>query len=85
LEKDKAWAELTVRPRPDTRGNENWQRFLLEVTQVGAALLVPLATLASNTVSGGTASHWWEIVALGFASDTIKNIIVGKDSTSPTK
>jgi hypothetical protein len=81
LEKDKAWAELTVRPRPDTRGNENWQRFLLEVTQVGAALLVPLATLASNTVTGGTASHWWGIVALGFASDTIKNIIVGKDST----
>lgn len=85
LGKDKAWAELTVRPRPDTRGNENWQRFLLEVTQVGAALLVPLATLASNTVSGGTASHWWEIVALGFASDTIKNIIVGKESTPPAK
>jgi hypothetical protein len=85
LEKDKAWAELTVRPRPDTRGNENWQRFFLEVTQVGAALLVPLATLASNTVSGGNASHWWEIAALGFGSDTIKNIIVGKDSTPPAK
>jgi hypothetical protein len=85
LEKDQAWAELTVRPRPDTRGNENWQRFLLEVTQVGAALLVPLATLASNTVSGGNASHWWEIAALGFGSDTIKNIIVGKDSTPAAK
>jgi hypothetical protein len=85
LEKDKAWAELTVRPRPASRGNENWQRFLLEITQVGAALLVPLATLASNTVGGGNASHWWEIAALGFGSDTIKNIIVGKESTPPAK
>jgi hypothetical protein len=80
LGKDNPWAELTVDPRPDARGNENWQRFGLEVTQVGAALLVPLATLASNTVTGGSASHWWEIAALGFGSDTIKNIIVGRDS-----
>jgi hypothetical protein len=82
------WPQLVVPMRPDPRGTENRQRFMLEVTQVGAALLVPLATLASNTVSGGTASHWWEIVALGFGSDTIKNIIVGKDSTPtppPTK
>lgn len=76
------WPGMVVHPRPDKRGNENWQRFILEVTQVGAALLVPLATLASNTINGGTTSFWWEIVALGFGSDTIKNIIVGKDISS---
>jgi hypothetical protein len=75
------WPVLPVKPRPSRRGKENWQRFILEVTQVGAALLIPLATLASTTISGGTGAHWWELVAIGFGSDTIKNILVGKDET----
>jgi hypothetical protein len=78
------WPQMRVKPRPDRRPKENWQRFGLEIMQVGAALLVPLATLASTTVNGGTASHWWEIVAIGFGSDTIKNIIVGKEESRNT-
>ena len=75
------WPTMVVRPRLDWRGKENWQRFSLEVTQLGAALLVPLATLASTTISGGSSGHWWELVAIGFGSDTIKSILVGKDDS----
>jgi hypothetical protein len=41
--------------------------------------LVPLAALASATLNGGSTGHWWALVALGFGSDTIKNILVGRD------
>lgn len=75
------WPVLSVKPRLSRRGKENWQRFSLELTQLGAALLVPLATLASTTINGGTGGHWWELVAIGFGSDTIKNILVGKDES----
>jgi len=75
------WPTMVVKPRLSWRGKENWQRFLLEVTQLGAALLIPLATLASTTISGGSSEHWWELVAIGFGSDTIKNILVGKDNS----
>lgn len=73
------WSTLSVKPVPDRRGREKWQRFSLEITQLVAALLVPLATLASTTVTGGSGTHLWELFAIGFGSDTIKNILVGKN------
>jgi hypothetical protein len=61
------------------RSREGWQRFWIEMLQIGAALLVPLATLASQTVSdAGTGGSWWQLVVIGFASDTIKSILVGR-------
>jgi hypothetical protein len=75
---------LKAHPKVRGRGKENWQRFGMELTQLSAALLVPLATLASTTINGGTSGHWWELVAIGFASDTIKNILVGKEDTQTT-
>ncbi|KQU75582.1 hypothetical protein ASE08_07520 [Rhizobacter sp. Root16D2] len=61
------------------RSREGSQRFWIEMLQIGAALLVPLATLASQTVSeGSTGGSWWQLVVIGFASDTIKSILVGR-------
>jgi hypothetical protein len=54
------------------------------VFQLSAALLVPLATLATTTIGGG-AGNWWELIAIGFGSDTIKSILVGRqESPTPT-
>ena len=39
--------------------------------------MVPLATLASTTLDGSGGANWWELIAIGFASDTIKNALVG--------
>ncbi len=75
------WSTLIVKPQQSRRGRENWQRSWLELTQLAAALLVPMATLASTTVGGGASGHWWEVVAIGFGSDTVKNILVGKDDS----
>ncbi len=82
LPPDQAWATREVKPESSRRGKEKWQRFSLELTQLGAALLIPLATLASTTVTGSTTGHWWQLVAIGFGSDTIKNILVNTDSGS---
>jgi len=81
LGSDGTWATLSVKPQPSWRGKENWQRSWLELTQLAAALLIPLATLASTTVGGGASGHWWDLVAIGFGSDTVKNILVGKDES----
>lgn len=50
----------------------------LEAALLIAALLVPLATLALTTAGGGTSGRWWDLVAIGFGWDTIKNILVGR-------
>jgi len=75
---DEVWyrkSELVERSR---RAREGWQRFWIEMLQLGAALLVPLGTLASQTVSDANAVNWWQLVVIGFASDTIKSILVGR-------
>ncbi len=72
------WWIRTEKPRPSPRGPENWSRFRIELVQLSAALLVPMATLASSTINGATATHPWELIAIGFGADTIKNILVGK-------
>jgi hypothetical protein len=64
------------------RSREGWQRFWIEALQLGAALLAPLATLASQTVHDASATNWWQLVVIGFASDTIKGILVGQPAAS---
>ena len=72
------WWVRTERPHPSRLGPENWSRLRIEAVQLGAALLVPMATLASSTINGATTSQPWELIAIGFGADTIKNILVGK-------
>ena len=63
---------------PSRRPQEQWARAWLELFQLTAALLVPLATLASQTVNEASVANWWQLIAIGFASDTIKSILVGR-------
>lgn len=76
------WSRLVEPVRVSRRPQEQWARFWLEAFQLFAALLIPLATLASTTISGGSASHWWGLVAIGFGSDTIKSVLVGQKESS---
>jgi hypothetical protein len=64
------------------RSKEKWRLVWLEFFQLSAALLVPLATLASTTISGDGSGHWWEVIAIGFGTDTIKSILVGRQESS---
>lgn len=76
------WYEMDEAVTASRRPKEKWARFWLETVQVGATLLVPLATLASTTLNGGGGANWWELIAIGFASDTIKNVLVGTSSNA---
>ena len=73
------WPKRRVFLRTSSAWRENWLRFRLETVQLLATLLVPLVALASTTLNGGSTGHWWALVAIGFGSDTIKNILVGRD------
>jgi hypothetical protein len=59
-----------------------WAAFGLEAVQLGATVLVPLATLVIATASGASVGHWWELVGIGFGADTLKNIIAGSSNAS---
>jgi hypothetical protein len=72
---------VKVMPAPNWTLRERYARTILEMAQLAAALLIPLAALASSTVNGGGEGRWWTLVVLGFGTDTIKNIISGKDDT----
>jgi hypothetical protein len=74
---------ITIKSTPNWRGREKYARTILEIAQLAAALLVPLAALASSTVTGGGEGRWWAVAGLGFGTDTIKNIILGNDATTP--
>jgi hypothetical protein len=76
------WCHLRVTPKLSPRGTEKRGRLWMEILQLSAALVVPLLALASATVNGGNTGHWWDVVAIGFASDTIKNILVGRQETA---
>jgi hypothetical protein len=76
------WAHITQEVAQGPRSREEWSRGRLEFFQLVAALLVPLATMASSTISGGGSGHWWELVAIGFGADTIKSILTGQQTTS---
>jgi len=73
---------ITVTPTVSLRGKEKYARTVLELAQLAAALLIPLAALATSTVNGGGDARWWTLAGLGFGTDTIKNIILGKDDTA---
>ncbi|NKI92200.1 hypothetical protein [Rhizobacter sp. SG703] len=76
---DLVWYRQSEPVYRSRRSREGSQRFWIEMLQIGAALLVPLATLASQTVSdASTGGSWWQLVVIGFASDTIKSILVGR-------
>jgi hypothetical protein len=75
------WARLDRSVQRSQQPEEKWGRAWLELVQLAAALLVPLATLASTTINGGSTGHWWEIIAIGFGSDTIKSILVGRQES----
>jgi hypothetical protein len=76
----KNWPTLNITPKERERKKrehkDRWSRTWLELIQLGAALLVPLATLAATTATSGTIGNWWTLVGIGFGSDTIKNILV---------
>jgi hypothetical protein len=73
-----SWFKRVECIRQSRRNKEKWARTWLEASQLAAALLVPLAALASTTLNGGSVGQWWELVVLGFGSDTIKNILVSR-------
>lgn len=79
------WSRRVESIQASRRSKEAWAHGWLELFQLTAALLIPLATLASTTLGGGGAGHWWEIIAIGFASDTIKSILVGRPDPPPAK
>jgi hypothetical protein len=78
----KHWSCSSKKVEQSSRYKEKWSRGRLELFQLSAALLVPLATLASTTISGGSSGHWWELIAIGFGADTIKSILVGRQESS---
>jgi hypothetical protein len=78
------WFRAVHAIRESRRPQEKWSRAMLEVFQMVAALLIPLATLAASTLTGSASTQWWELIALGFGSDTIKSILVGRQDSPPT-
>jgi hypothetical protein len=60
------------------------ERIIPEAVQVGAALLVPLATLAVTQADQGTSGRWWELIGVGFGSEMIRSILTGAKPSQPT-
>lgn len=77
-----SWVMRDVNPQSRKRPGQ-WAPFGLELVQLVATLLVPLATLASTTAEGATVGHWWQLVGIGFGADTIKNLITGPQGAQP--
>ncbi len=61
--------------------NEKFQRIMPEALQLGAALLVPLAALAVSQ-AGQAGGQWWDLIGIGFGSETIRNILTGTPEQS---
>lgn len=57
--------------------NEKLQRIMPEALQLAAALLVPLAALAVSQAGQSTSGQWWDLIGIGFGSETIRNILTG--------
>jgi len=70
--------------RKDKRERWLW-RPLPQALQLLAALLVPLAALAFTTTGEGTSGRWWDLVGLGFGSETIRNILSGPQSQASSQ
>ena len=67
------------------RPQEPWSRAWLEAFQRVAALLVPLASLASQSINEASVGNVWQLIALGFASDTLENILAGRPESPAAK
>jgi hypothetical protein len=67
----------TIVPRA-IPGTWAWDRYVPEALQLGAALLVPLATLAVTQADQGISGRGWELLGVGFGSETIRGILTGK-------
>jgi hypothetical protein len=71
---------IRVRQRTQYR-NDLWDRHvwrpLPQALQLVAGLLVPLAALTATTTGDGGSAQWWELVSLGFGSETIRSILTG--------
>jgi len=81
--------ERTVRPQARVRDGRAWlmdrfERIFPEALQLGAALLVPLATLAVTQSDQGASGQWWELIGVGFGSETIRAILTGKGEQTST-
>jgi hypothetical protein len=64
---------------------DKWElrrRALPEALQLVAALLVPLAALAITTTGEAASGRWWDLVGLGFGSETIRNILTGQQQSA---
>jgi hypothetical protein len=77
----------TIRPQARARDFWGWlaerfERVFPEALQLGAALLVPLAALAVTQADQGSSGHWWEVLGVGFGSETIRGILTGKSEQS---
>jgi hypothetical protein len=59
------------------------ERVFPEAIQLFAALLVPLATLAVTQSTEGTTGRWWELIGVGFGSEMIRSILMGKPDQNP--
>src|SRR5450755_1061501 len=57
--------------------NEKLQRIMPEALQLAAALLVPLAALTVDQAGQANGGHWWDLIGIGFGSETIRNILTG--------
>jgi hypothetical protein len=78
-----------VTPRePSQHRQDTWERLLWrpapQALQLFAALLVPLAALAVTTSGEAASSQWWDLVGLGFGSETIRNILTGQPTPPAT-
>ena len=69
-----------IRPQEATRQKRDrrvWRHFP-QVVQLLAALLVPLAALAASTAGDADTGRWWDLMSLGFGSETIRSILTGQ-------
>ena len=70
----------SISPPAETKGTFYWEqskRIVFESLELFAALLVPLCALAVSTADKGSSSQWWQLLGLGFGSDTIRNVLSG--------
>jgi hypothetical protein len=68
---------------------DKWERWVWrpapQALQLFAALLVPLAALAVTTAGEGASGRWWDLVGLGFGSETIRNILSGQNTSATSQ
>ncbi|UWZ82589.1 hypothetical protein [Occallatibacter riparius] len=60
------------------------RRVIFETFELGAVLLVPLCALAISTADQNTTGFWWQLVGLGFGSDTIRSVLSGQTGAAKT-